>query len=464
MALFLQPDRALVDTTLCSGLILVFVVLAMTCCRQPAMRLAWGRMGLCAAVAMVAIRWLPAPFGSPFFTQSIPLPAGWPELAETPLSRLFIVANFAGLVGMVAWLLMVAVGARRLVRSATLPDAATRRLHRELDRPGEPPVRLLVSARVDRPVLLGVFRPVILLPAGLEAGGRETLRLMLIHERTHVARRDHLWTWLGAIAAAFWFYWPMTWWIRAQLRLDEEVLTDRESAERLGAPGRYASALVDLAEEAPKLSKWAARLARPLGPWTLPPAPLVLRVSMLARAPFSIRPRLGRLSRLTVAVVMLGCGALLGRVTFQTTNPATPAPTNGKLAASWLIPRLTIAPGQDHAQAAACLIDELPPLFDLRFEVDNQGRALREARVFGQTLTGPLIAHASDGFVPVRIVKDATGVHAWVGDVAVAPGDFVPAACERLTIEPPAHAPISIRNLTLKALANGQRATRAAGQ
>ena len=49
------------------------------------------------------------------------------------------------------------------------------------------------------------------------------------------------------LAQAIWFFLPPIWWIRDQMKLDQEFLADRGAVEQFGTSGRYASTLVDLA-------------------------------------------------------------------------------------------------------------------------------------------------------------------------------------------------------------------------
>jgi beta-lactamase regulating signal transducer with metallopeptidase domain len=75
------------------------------------------------------------------------------------------------------------------------------------------------------------------------------LRWVLAHELAHVRRRDHLVRWLEWLACvAFWWN-PVVWWARRDLRLAEEVACDALVVRRLGgAPRSYARALLAVIE------------------------------------------------------------------------------------------------------------------------------------------------------------------------------------------------------------------------
>ena len=76
------------------------------------------------------------------------------------------------------------------------------------------PVRLLVSNRVGAPVVLGVFKSVILLPASALTGlSPAQLELVLAHELAHVKRRDYLINLLQNSLETLLFYHPAVWWV-----------------------------------------------------------------------------------------------------------------------------------------------------------------------------------------------------------------------------------------------------------
>lgn len=83
------------------------------------------------------------------------------------------------------------------------------------------PPQLACSALTDTPLLTGLFRPVILLPA--EVFDEEELELVLRHELTHL-KHGHLWLQAAArLAAALHWFHPAGWWLLRQLpRLCEE--------------------------------------------------------------------------------------------------------------------------------------------------------------------------------------------------------------------------------------------------
>ena len=76
---------------------------------------------------------------------------------------------------------------------------------------------------ISSPFILGVVKPHIYLPSGLDEVQRQNV---LAHERAHLARRDHWWKPLGfALLAVYWFN-PVLWLAYALLCRDIELACD----------------------------------------------------------------------------------------------------------------------------------------------------------------------------------------------------------------------------------------------
>src|SRR5207302_8833930 len=115
---------------------------------------------------------------------------------------------------------------------------------REVAGPAGGRVRLLASDRAALPLMFCWWRPVIVLPADLcRDGDSAALRYCLAHEWSHVERRD-AWTWhLASLAGLLFFYQPLFWWLRRQLRLCQDFLADACAAEHADAAEAYAEYL-----------------------------------------------------------------------------------------------------------------------------------------------------------------------------------------------------------------------------
>lgn len=88
-------------------------------------------------------------------------------------------------------------------------------------------VRLAESIMVKSPVLIGYFRPVILLPLGCAAGlPKEQLEALLVHELAHVLRHDFILNLIQEMLRMFFFYHPVTWWLNKVIREERENCCD----------------------------------------------------------------------------------------------------------------------------------------------------------------------------------------------------------------------------------------------
>lgn len=97
------------------------------------------------------------------------------------------------------------------------------------------------------PMLLKVFKPVLLLPRHVAAGDAARRALILAHEHAHLARRDPLWRQLALLAQALLWFNPAMRGLLARLAWAQEAGCDRAVLATRGAAERrqYASALVE---------------------------------------------------------------------------------------------------------------------------------------------------------------------------------------------------------------------------
>jgi beta-lactamase regulating signal transducer with metallopeptidase domain len=111
--------------------------------------------------------------------------------------------------------------------------------------------RLALSENAASPLLLGVFRPLILLPRNFTAlYNRDEMKMVLDHELAHVVRRDLLWLWLPTLARCIFFFHPVLWlvergWVRSQEMASDELALAKSQA----TPAGYAQALLKGAEQ-----------------------------------------------------------------------------------------------------------------------------------------------------------------------------------------------------------------------
>ena len=119
-------------------------------------------------------------------------------------------------------------------------------------------VRLLESARVSVPTVVGWWRPAILFPAvpGIDPAH---VRALLAHELAHVRRRDYLVNLFQAAVEVLLFFHAAVWWVSARVRAERECCCDDAAVKMCGDVLGYVRALSD-AERRRRASKLAVAL------------------------------------------------------------------------------------------------------------------------------------------------------------------------------------------------------------
>ena len=106
-----------------------------------------------------------------------------------------------------------------------------------------------MNRRVELPLAYGLWRPTILLPEEMCVVGTELgLRYSLLHEWSHVSRRDIRRWRLSTLVGILFFYQPLFWWLRQQLRVCQDYLADSLAAGPTDAREDYAQFLLHLAQ------------------------------------------------------------------------------------------------------------------------------------------------------------------------------------------------------------------------
>ena len=165
---------------------------------------------------------------NPAFTAAF---APEPAASAKPLQVLLPIASVIWLAGaavMLLWALVSWLRLRRRVAEAVRLEG-----------------NMFESERVASPFVLGLIRPRIYLPFGLDEGAREQV---LTHERAHIARGDHVIKPLGWLILAVYWYNPLVWLAYALFCRDIELACDERVIRRLPVSGRadYSQALLDL--------------------------------------------------------------------------------------------------------------------------------------------------------------------------------------------------------------------------
>jgi uncharacterized protein (TIGR03435 family) len=108
-------------------------------------------------------------------------------------------------------------------------------------------VPVVISPCLVEPGIFGIFRPVLLLPQGIEGRlTREQLDAIIAHEICHVHRRDNLTATLHMVVEAlFWFH-PAVWWIKTRLLEERERACDEIVLQSGNAAEVYAESILQV--------------------------------------------------------------------------------------------------------------------------------------------------------------------------------------------------------------------------
>ena len=173
---------------------------------------------------------LPVPGVGEVVTET--LPQGEEQMVADPLEAPMAIATILWMTGAAA---MVIYGMVSLVR-----------LHRRLV--GAVPLEknVYLADHIDTPFVLGLVRPKIYLPSALPEGERDYI---LLHERHHIRRLDHVVKLLAFLALCIHWFNPLVWLMFILLGRDMEMSCDEAVMRKLGEAVRadYSASLLRLA-------------------------------------------------------------------------------------------------------------------------------------------------------------------------------------------------------------------------
>ena len=165
--------------------------------------------------------------------------------------RVFVAVWLAGSLVFVA---IEFVRARRMVRLVRQSRPADEALIRHVDqlsrRLGIRPIRVVQVAELVSPAVWCMGRPVLLWPAQLPGNiAKESVKGLVLHELAHVRRRDHWVGWIELLAGTAWWWNPLFWYVRHQVRENAELACDGWVVEALpGGRRAYAEGLLSVCE------------------------------------------------------------------------------------------------------------------------------------------------------------------------------------------------------------------------
>lgn len=193
------------------------------------------------------------------------LPVRWQSVAQTvpwhQQLQLFL-ANHLGqfvlmyLIGVVLFGLRLAGGwlyLQRLTQTATQPAASiclqlANRIRSTMAI--KTIVQVRESARIAVPMVVGVLKPVLLLPIGLVTNlTTREIEAVLAHELAHVKRYDYAVNLLQSVVEVLYFFHPALWWLSARVREEREHCCDDLAVQACGGDGRILARALAHVEE-----------------------------------------------------------------------------------------------------------------------------------------------------------------------------------------------------------------------
>lgn len=122
--------------------------------------------------------------------------------------------------------------------------------------------KVLYGDETSVPLTWGLTRDVILIPAAADGWTRRERESVLLHELTHVRRRDCPLQLASQLACAVYWFHPAVWYAAARLRTERERACDDAVLSTGGDAHEYAAHLVRLARDARALPAGAIAMAR----------------------------------------------------------------------------------------------------------------------------------------------------------------------------------------------------------
>jgi type II secretion system protein G len=167
----------------------------------------------------------------------------------TDWTLLLFYAWIAGLLAVLAPYAFSTVRAIRMIRQAQLfPESLRARATASIPvLAGNRRLRLFLSERAEVPMTWGLIRPVVVLPIEAANWPDDCLRMVLVHEASHIRRLDCLWQFLAQATSALYWFNPLVWIAARRLRIERERACDDHVLSAGLRPSEYAESLLNIA-------------------------------------------------------------------------------------------------------------------------------------------------------------------------------------------------------------------------
>jgi|GEM_PF-5276246 len=147
------------------------------------------------------------------------------------------------------WLSLGQIQRLKTSRLVAMPDELAWRIHSLGEKTGlrEKGYTVKKSLLAGVPMVIGILKPVVLIPASLVTGlPPDQLEAILAHELAHIRRADNLVNLFQVLMEIMFFYHPSLWWISSVIRTEREHCCDDLANRVTGNPGVLARALLNL--------------------------------------------------------------------------------------------------------------------------------------------------------------------------------------------------------------------------
>ncbi len=185
-------------------------------------------------------------------SQTLPWPQQMQLFLENHLSQFVLIY----LIGVALFGLRLAGGwlyLQRLTKTAIQPSTTiwmqfTEQLRSTLSI--QTRVQVRESSRITVPMVVGVLKPVLLLPVALVTNlTTREIEAILAHELAHIKRHDYAVNLLQSVVEVLYFFHPALWWLSARVREEREHCCDDLAVKACGGDGRILAQALAHVEE-----------------------------------------------------------------------------------------------------------------------------------------------------------------------------------------------------------------------
>lgn len=250
------------------------------------------------------------------------------------------------------------------------------------------PVAVRRLRRDASPHVAGFFQSVVMMPPSAASWTTEARHAALVHELTHIKRRDRTTQALAQIACAIYWFNPLVWHAAAGLARERERACDDAVLQFGARPSDYATLLLDLARSS---TAWTPATALSMARPSAIEGRLLSILADAARTPKRATRWLVSTAIITLATAILGAQAAQP-VNTPAVSPAAPKPL--------VKPQMVMA--LDEPQ------DDSSVLASLTASLQDQDRGVREeaamglALIPGASVIDPLLTALKDPDAQVR--------------------------------------------------------------